>query len=139
VLYRNAPFPLGIRSFAFALAAGNTAVLKGAELSPRTYSGIVEAFKEAGIPDGCVNLILHDVKSASEVTTALISHRFVKKINFTGSSRVGSIVAGLAGKLLKPVLMELGGKASSIVMADANLELAATQCTLGSFMHVRFF
>ncbi|KAH8820770.1 Aldehyde/histidinol dehydrogenase [Xylogone sp. PMI_703] len=131
----NSPFPLGVRAFAFALAAGNTVVLKGSEFSPQTYFEIVNVFKEAGLPDGCLNLILHDPKSAAEVTTALVAHPLIKKINFTGSTRVGRIIASLAGEHLKPVLMELGGKASVIIMADANLEKAALQCTLGAFMH----
>ena len=94
---------------------------------------------DAGLPDGCVNLILHGPKSAVEITNALVTHPLTKKINFTGSTRVGSIISSLAGKHLKPVLMELGGKASAIVMPDANLEKAARQCALGSFLHVRAF
>lgn len=136
---RNAPFPLGVRAFAFALAAGNTVVLKGSELCPRTYFDILQAFMDAGLPDGCVNLILHEPKSAAEITNALVSHPLIKKINFTGSTRVGRIISSLAGKHLKPLLMELGGKASAIVMPDANLEKAALQCALGSFLHVRVF
>jgi acyl-CoA reductase-like NAD-dependent aldehyde dehydrogenase len=121
------------------LAAGNSVVFKESELSPRTYFEIVEVFKVAGFPDGCLNLILHDPKSATEITSALVTHPLIKKVNFTGSTREGRIVASLAGKHLKPVLMELGGKASAIVMADANLEKAALNCTLGSFVHVRAF
>jgi len=66
----------------------------------------------------------------------LIAHPAIKKINFTGSSKVGSIISASAGKHLKPVLMELGGKASAIVMKDADLENAALQCTLGAFLNV---
>ncbi|KAH8805278.1 Aldehyde/histidinol dehydrogenase [Xylogone sp. PMI_703] len=131
----NSPFPLGVRAFAFALAAGNTVVLKGSEFAPRTFFEIVNVFYEASLPAGCVNLIVHAPKSAAEVTTALVTHPLVKKINFTGSTRIGKIIASLAGQYLKPVLMELGGKASAIIMNDANLENAALQCTLGSFIH----
>ena len=60
----------------------------------------------------------------------------MRKINFTGSTTVGSIIASTAGKYVKPVLLELGGKASAIVLDDANLEKAALACAQGAFMHV---
>lgn len=69
------------------------------------------------------------------MTSAIIQHPFVKKINFTGSTATGSIIAQQCGKALKPVLMELGGKAPAIVLKDANLEKAAQGCALGAFMH----
>jgi acyl-CoA reductase-like NAD-dependent aldehyde dehydrogenase len=65
-----------------------------------------------------------------------VSHPTVKKINFTGSTKVGSIISEIAGKHLKPVLMELGGKASAIVLEDADLEQAALHCARGAFMNV---
>ncbi|KAI9821067.1 MAG: hypothetical protein M1827_003800 [Pycnora praestabilis] len=131
----NAPYILGMRSVAYALAAGNTTVLKGPELSPRCYWGIATVLAEAGLPAGCLNFIVHRPADAAEITTALIEHPAIKKINFTGSTAVGSIIAATAGKNLKPVLMELGGKASAIVLEDANLERAAQACALGSFLH----
>lgn len=91
--------------------------------------------KEAGLPDGVLNMIYHRPADASAVTNVLIEHPAVKKINFTGSTLVGSIIASKAGKELKPVLMELGGKASALVCEDANLEMAAGQCALGAFLH----
>lgn len=133
---RNAPYHLGLRSITFALAAGNTTVLKGPELSPRCYWAIVDIFREAGLPEGCLNLILHKPKDAAEITESLIAHPAVKKINFTGSSAVGKIIASSAGKHMKPVLMELGGKASAIVLADADLDVAAAQTALGAFINV---
>lgn len=69
------------------------------------------------------------------MTSAIISHPAIKKINFTGSTAVGSIIASMAGKYLKPTVMELGGKAPSIVCEDANIQTAALQCTLGAFLH----
>lgn len=69
------------------------------------------------------------------MTEQLIKNVHVRKINFTGSSHVGSIIAALAGKHLKPCLMELGGKASAIVMPDADLDTAALNCAMGSFMN----
>ncbi|EON67329.1 hypothetical protein W97_06582 [Coniosporium apollinis CBS 100218] len=131
----NAPYILGIRAFAYALAAGNTCVLKGSELCPRTFWAIGSVFTEAGLPDGCLNVLCHRPQDAAEVTTALVEHPLVKKVDFTGSTAVGSIIAATAGKALKPVLMELGGKASAIVLEDADLEKAATQCALGAFLH----
>ncbi|CAG2011772.1 unnamed protein product [Fusarium graminearum] len=72
---------------------------------------------------------------AAMVTDQLIAHPDIKKINFTGSSKVGSIISAIAGKHLKPVLMELGGKASALVLKDADLDNAAVQCTLGVFLN----
>lgn len=131
----NAPYILGTRAFLYALAAGNSVVLKGSELSPRTFWAIGSVFKEAGLPDGVLSVIYHRPEDAVSVTNAIIESPLVKKVNFTGSTNVGAIIASKAGKELKPVLMELGGKASAIVCEDANLENAAMQCALGSLLH----
>ena len=132
---RNAPYILGFRAISYALAGGNTCVLKGSELSPRCFWVIGSIFKEAGLPDGVLNVIFHHSKDAPEITSAIIEHPFVKKINFTGSTATGSIIAAQAGKALKPVLMELGGKAPAIVLQDADLEKAAHGCAVGAFLH----
>lgn len=131
----NAPYILGFRAISYALAAGNTCVLKGPEISPRCFWLIGQVFQEAGLPDGALNILFHRPQDAAEITTAVIEHPFVKKINYTGSTAVGSIIAATAGKHLKPVLMELGGKAPAIVLEDANLEKAAQGCALGAFIH----
>ncbi|KAE8349913.1 Aldehyde/histidinol dehydrogenase [Aspergillus coremiiformis] len=131
----NAPYILGTRAVALPLAVGNTAVLKGSELSPKCFWAIGDIFREAGLPAGCLNVVYHRPSDAAPVTTALIAHPAVRKISFTGSTRVGSIVASTAGKYVKPVVLELGGKASAIVLDDANLERAAMCCSLGAFMH----
>jgi len=131
----NAPYILGFRAITYALAAGNTCVLKGPEYSPRCFWLIGNIFKEAGLPDGCLNVLFHRPQDAAEITTAIIEHPFVKKINYTGSTAVGSIIAATAGKNLKPVLMELGGKAPAIVLKDADLEKAAKGCALGAFIN----
>jgi acyl-CoA reductase-like NAD-dependent aldehyde dehydrogenase len=128
---------LGIRAVSYALAAGNTTILKGSELSPRCYWAIGSVFREAGLPDGCLNVLQHRPEDAADVTQALIEHKNVKKISFTGSTAVGRIVAAAAGKNLKPILLELGGKASAIVLDDADLHWAARQCARGAFWHVR--
>lgn len=131
----NAPYILGVRAVLYALAAGNTCILKGSELSPRCFWAIGSVLTEAGLPAGVLNVLYHRPEDAAQITTALIEHPAVKKINFTGSTTVGRIIAQTAGKCLKPVLMELGGKASSIVLDDADMNKAATQCALGAFLH----
>ncbi|KAG5790410.1 hypothetical protein H9Q69_010519 [Fusarium xylarioides] len=131
----NAPYILGTRSVVFPMAAGNTVVFKASEVSPRTLRAIADVFREAGLPDGVLNVIFHERANAAAVTAALIEHPEVKKINFTGSTPVGRIIGKLAGENLKPVILELGGKAPAIVWEDADLDLAALQCTLGAFMN----
>lgn len=117
------------------MATGNTVVFKGSELSPRTMWGICSVFHEAGLPAGVLNLIVHEPVNAASITKALIAHPEIKKINFTGSTAVGRIIARLAGDNLKPVLLELGGKAPAIVWEDADLDNAAVQCALGAFLN----
>ncbi|KAK5678200.1 hypothetical protein LTS10_009370 [Elasticomyces elasticus] len=131
----NAPYILGTRAFLYALAAGNSVILKGSELSPRVFWAIGSVMKEAGLPDGVLSVIYHRPEDAVDVTNAIIESPHIKKVNFTGSTAVGAIYASKAGKELKPVLMELGGKASAIVCEDAEIETAAMQCAMGSFFH----
>ncbi|EEH34723.2 succinate-semialdehyde dehydrogenase [Paracoccidioides lutzii Pb01] len=131
----NAMLLLGLRSIILPLAAGNTVVLKGSELSPKCFWALWDVFREAGLPPGCLNILYHRPADAAEVTTALIAHPAVRKVNFTGSTHVGSIVAATAGKYIKPVLLELGGKASTIVLDDADLKKAADACILAAFLH----
>ncbi|KAE8379698.1 Aldehyde/histidinol dehydrogenase [Aspergillus bertholletiae] len=131
----NAPYILGLRSCLFPLAAGNTVVLKGPETAPRSFWAIADTLYQAGLPAGCLNTLYHRQSDAAQITTTLISHPLVQKINFTGSTAVGSIIASTAGKFLKPVLLELGGKASAIVCRDADLQIAAAECALGSFLN----
>lgn len=132
---RNATFILGFRAVTYAIAAGNTVVFKVSEIAPRSLGVVGTVFKEAGLPDGVLNVIQSHPEDAATVTKALIEHPAIKKINFTGSTAVGRIIAKLAGENLKPVLMELGGKAPAIVLDDADLSLAAQGCALGAFMH----
>jgi acyl-CoA reductase-like NAD-dependent aldehyde dehydrogenase len=124
-----------VRSVLFPIAAGNTAVLKGSELCPRTMWGVASVFHEAGLPAGVLNLLFHAPANAPAITQALIAHPAVKKVNFTGSTAVGRIIGKLAGEQLKPVLLELGGKAPAIVWEDADLQNAAVQCALGAFLN----
>ncbi|OAA32068.1 Aldehyde/histidinol dehydrogenase [Moelleriella libera RCEF 2490] len=131
----NAPYILGTRAVAFPIAAGNTVVFKAPELSPKTMWKIADVFREAGLPDGVINFIAHDPTDAPSVTAALIADPRVRKINFTGSTNVGRVIAKQAGEHLKPVVLELGGKAPAIVWEDADLEVAAHHCAVGAFLN----
>jgi len=131
----NAPVVLGVRAVAAPLAYGNTVVLKASEQCPRTHAAIVDALKDANVPEGAINLVTNDPKDAAEVVEELIAHPAVRRISFTGSTRVGRIVAETAARHLKRVLLELGGKAPLIVLADADLERAVSAASFGSFMH----
>ena len=117
-------FPLTIASWklAPALAAGNTVVLKPAELTPLTALEFERIAVEAGIPDGVVNVV---VGPGSSVGTRLVEHPDVAKVAFTGSTEVGARIAAAAAPTIKRVTLELGGKSANIVFADADLAAAA--------------
>jgi benzaldehyde dehydrogenase (NAD) len=131
----NAPIILGVRAIAVPLACGNPVILKASEMCPRTHSLIVQSFDEAGFPAGVVNLVTNRPEDAGEVVGALIDHPSVRRINFTGSTHVGRIVARRAAEQLKPCLLELGGKAPLIVLEDADLEEAVAAAAFGAFMN----
>ena len=131
----NAPVILGVRAVAMPLACGNTAVLKASEICPRTHGLIVEAFAEAGLPEGALTLVTHAPADAAAVVGALIDHPEVRRINFTGSTAVGRIVARRAAEHLKPVLLELGGKAPLLVLEDADLDEAVKAAAFGAYMN----
>jgi vanillin dehydrogenase len=111
--------------------------LKASELSPGTHHFVGQIFKDAGFPPGVLNVIQHRREDAPGVVEALIAHPATRKINFTGSTPVGSIIAKLAGQHLKPVLLELGGKAPQIVLEDADLHKAAEAAVVGAWAHVQ--
>jgi benzaldehyde dehydrogenase (NAD) len=131
----NAPIILAVRAIATPLACGNTVILKASEICPKTHGLIVEAFIQAGFTGGIVNLITNAPKDAAEIVGALIDHKAVKRINFTGSTAVGRIVAVRAAQNLKPVLLELGGKAPLLVLDDADLDEAVKAAAFGAFMN----
>jgi benzaldehyde dehydrogenase (NAD) len=131
----NAPVILGCRAIATPLACGNTVILKASERCPRTHGLIVEAFAAAGFAGGVVNLVTNQPEHAAEVVGVLIDHPAVRRINFTGSTAVGRIVARRAAEHLKPVLLELGGKAPLIVLEDADLDEAVKAAAFGAFMN----
>ena len=131
----NAPVILSTRAVAAPLAYANTVVLKASELCPHTHAAVVHALEDAGLPAGAINLITNDPADAGEVVDALIEHPATRRINFTGSTRVGRIIAEKAGRQLKRVLLELGGKAPMVVLADADLDRAAAAASFGAFFH----
>lgn len=131
----NAPVILGIRSIAMPLACGNTVVMKSSEISPRTHALMIEAVQSAGLPAGVLNVISNAPEDAGSVVETLIAHPAVRRINFTGSTRVGRIVAELAARQLKPCLLELGGKAPMIVLDDADLDAAVAAAAFGAYMN----
>lgn len=131
----NAPIILGVRAIATPLACGNSVILKASELCPRTHELIVEAFVEAGFPAGVVNVVTNAPEAAGEVVGALIDHPAVRRINFTGSTAVGRIIARQCAENLKPCLLELGGKAPLIILEDADLDQAVQAAAFGAFMN----
>jgi acyl-CoA reductase-like NAD-dependent aldehyde dehydrogenase/ABC-type branched-subunit amino acid transport system ATPase component len=131
----NAPVILGVRAIALPLACGNTVVLKASEICPGTHRLIAECLREAGLPPGVLNVITNALEDAPGLIDALISHPAVRRINFTGSTRVGHIIAQTAAKYLKPALLELGGKAPLLVLDDADLDAAVAAAAFGAFMN----
>jgi acyl-CoA reductase-like NAD-dependent aldehyde dehydrogenase len=131
----NAPIILGVRAIAVPLACGNAVILKASEVCPRTHVLIVEAFEQAGLPAGLVQVVTNAPSDAAEVVAALIDAPEVRRINFTGSTAVGRIIATRAAQRLKPCLLELGGKAPLIVLDDADLDEAVKAAAFGAFMN----
>lgn len=131
----NAPVILATRAVATPLAYGNTVVLKASEKCPRTHAAVARAIADAGLPAGAINLMIHASGDAPEVVDELIAHPAVRRVNFTGSTKVGRIVALKCAEHLKRCLLELGGKAPQVVLPDADLEAAADAASFGSFMN----
>jgi acyl-CoA reductase-like NAD-dependent aldehyde dehydrogenase len=131
----NAPVILGTRAVASPLAYGNTVVLKASEICPRTHAEIARGLHDAGLPPGVINLVTHEAADAPEIVDELIAHPAVRRVSFTGSTRVGRLVAENAARHLKRVLLELGGKAPMVVLADADVDEAVAAAKFGAFMH----
>lgn len=132
----NFPGILSSRGFAFPLAAGNTIVLKPSEDTP--YCGglfFAEVMEEAGIPKGVFNVITCSRENVVKMGDELIENPLVKGVSFTGSTQVGRSIAAKCGAYLKKCCVELGGKDSLIVRADADMERATQAANFGSFMH----
>jgi acyl-CoA reductase-like NAD-dependent aldehyde dehydrogenase len=131
----NAPVILAARAIATPLAFGNTVVLKGSERCPRVHAAVAAAIADAGAPAGVVNFVVHSPQDAPEVVDELIVNAAVRRVNFTGSTKVGRIIATRCGENLKRCLLELGGKAPFVVLDDADLGMAADAATFGAFMN----
>ncbi|MFJ3681367.1 aldehyde dehydrogenase [Pseudomonas sp. NPDC090208] len=131
----NAPVILGVRAIAMPLACGNTVILKASELCPKTHQLIGDVLREAGLPKGVVNVLSNAPEDAGAVVEALIAHPAVRRVNFTGSTRVGRLIAETCARHLKRCLLELGGKAPLIVLDDADLDEAVKAAAFGAFMN----
>jgi vanillin dehydrogenase len=129
----NAPVILGVRAVAMPLACGNTVVLKASEACPGVHRLIGEALQKSGLGDGVVNVITNAPADAPAIVGRLIAHPAIRRINFTGSTAVGRKIAQAAANHLKPVLLELGGKAPLLVLEDADLDAAASAANFGAF------
>ncbi|MEU1996403.1 aldehyde dehydrogenase family protein [Nocardia gamkensis] len=126
----NFPMPIAAWGFAPALAAGNTVVLKPAEVTPLTALRLGELALEAGLPDGVFQVL---PGKGSVVGQRFVTHPAVRKVVFTGSTEVGTQIMAGCARQVKRVTLELGGKSANIVFADADLEQAAATAPYGVF------
>ena len=126
----NFPMPIAAWGFAPALAAGNTVVLKPAEITPLTALRLGELAREAGIPEGVFTVV---PGRGSVVGERLVEHPAVRKICFTGSTEVGRALMAKAAAQMKRVTLELGGKSANVVFADGDVEKAAATAPYGVF------
>ncbi|GAA4612066.1 aldehyde dehydrogenase [Actinoallomurus liliacearum] len=132
----NAPLILGARAVAAALAAGNTVVLKPSENAPLACGlFIADVLRDAGLPDGALNVITNDPADGAGIAEALIADPRVRAVNFTGSTGVGRIIGTHAARHLKPAVLELGGKNAVIVLDDADVDYAVDAAAFAVFMN----
>ena len=132
----NAPVILGVRAVAAPLAAGNTVVVKPGEDAPIACGLLVaDVLREAGLPDGVLNVVTNAREDAAEIAEVLIADPRVRAVNFTGSTGVGRIIGTHAAKHLKPAVLELGGKNAVIVLDDADVDYAVDAVTFSVFMN----
>ncbi len=118
----NFPINQAVRKISAALASGCSIILKGPEETPASCAALVQAYLDAGVPAGVVQLVYG---VPAEISEYLIPHPIIKKVTFTGSTVVGKHLAALAGRHMKRVTMELGGHAPAIVFEDADVDVAA--------------
>lgn len=126
----NFPINQAVRKMSGALAAGCSVILKAPEETPASCAALVQAFVDAGVPKGAVGLVFG---VPAEISEYLIPHPIIRKISFTGSTKVGKQLAALAGQHMKRVTMELGGHAPAIVFEDADVEAAAKILSANKF------
>jgi salicylaldehyde dehydrogenase len=131
----NGTVVLAARAIAYPLVCGNTVVFRGSEASPKTHALVAQALVDAGFPPGALNYLSNSPQTGPEVVDALIAHKAIRRINFTGSTRVGRIVAEKSAKHLKRCLLELGGKSPLVILDDAPIDDAVKAAVFGSFLY----
>jgi acyl-CoA reductase-like NAD-dependent aldehyde dehydrogenase len=131
----NGPILLGARAMAYPIVCGNPVIFKASENSPRTHALLASSLYEAGLPAGVLNFITIAPKDSGPVTEVLIAHPAVRRVNFTGSTRVGRVIAETSARYLKRCLLELGGKAPFVVLDDADLDGAVNAAVFGAFLY----
>ncbi|MRW91063.1 aldehyde dehydrogenase family protein [Duganella sp. FT80W] len=131
----NAPIILGTRALAMPLACGNTVILKASEQCPAVHRLIGTVFEDAGFPPGVVNVITNAPQDAPQIVERLIAAPAVRRVNFTGSTGVGRIIAEHCARHLKPVLLELGGKNPLLVLDDADLDEAVEAAAFSAYFN----
>lgn len=131
----NGAVVLAARAIAYPLVCGNTVVFRASETSPRTHELMAQAVHAAGFPAGTLNFITNDPQDAPQVIEALIAHPAVRRINFTGSTHVGRIIAEKSAKYLKRCILELGDKSPLVVLDDANIDDAVAAGVFGAFLY----
>ncbi len=128
----NFPLLLANRKIGWAMAAGNTVILKPSEVTPVIALKLAEIYTEAGLPAGVLNVLPAE---AADLGDSLIADPRVKKVNFTGSSRVGHVIGQQCGKYRKKVTLEMGGKNPLVILQDADVDYAVEVATFSNFMH----
>lgn len=131
----NGPVVLAARAIAYPIVCGNSVVFRGSETSPGTHALVAEALVEAGLPPGVLNYLTSTPQEAPDVVDTLIAHKAVRRVNFTGSTKVGRMIAQKAATHLKRCLLELGGKSPLVVLDDANVDEAVKAAVFGSFLY----
>ncbi|HEX9466378.1 MAG TPA: NAD-dependent succinate-semialdehyde dehydrogenase [Alphaproteobacteria bacterium] len=126
----NFPMNQAVRKISAAIATGCSIIIKASEETPATCAALVQAYVDAGLPPGVLNLVFG---VPAEISEYLIPHPVIRKVTFTGSTAVGKHLAALAGKHMKRVTMELGGHAPAIVFEDADVDVAAKILSANKF------
>lgn len=126
---------LAARAIAYPIVCGNSVVFRGSEGSPRSHAIIAQVLHEAGLPAGVLNFLTNDPADSDQFIESIIANPAVRRVNFTGSTAVGRIIGEKAGRHLKPVLLELGGKAPLVVLDDADLTGAVNAAVFGTYMY----
>lgn len=128
----NMPVTLTARAICCPLICGNAVILKPSEYSPKSQNLVVCAMIEAGLPPGCIQFLPTSAEYAAQITSFMVQHPKITRVNFTGSDRVGRIIAGLAATSLKPCVLELGSKAPVVVLDDAEIDAAIDAVLFGA-------